>query len=887
MCLILPFLFINNYNIDCTLNDLGDNWKNDIGKLKSGDTWILSPFIIDDNGSGDYTWDEAVLQPWCSGTGSKGNPYIIENVTVDSVGLINCIEIRNSNSYFILRFCDIIAINYAAIKLENVSNGILTENDCSFSSQKIWLVNSFNNTIFKNTFNGTSYYYDECYGIRLERSSYNSIIENDLFYGGHHPGIFLNESSDNTIKANHIHYFAQDAIFLIDSHNNSLKENYIELFAWGSGFYLENSDNNTILDNSALVRGDAGLELINCKYNNISGNYLGSGIRIRGNLLEASSQYIDNSNYGGSKLIYYFVNTTGLNSANLPDLGQLILVNCQNSNISDLNIGNYVVEPISLLFCNNITISNVTVLNNNGDGIVLYFSNNSLIKDCILTDSDHYGILLEYSQNVKILSTNISYCGSYGIRLLNGCDNNTISGNYIFENYLGIELNGIINDGKNNIIENNTLYNNEWGGVWLFYRSNNIIERNKIFGTGKNPFEYGIRSSNYNIISNNLIKNHLSCGISVHNNNTIFQNKIFDNKDGLQLNGMFNNVINNTIYNNTQNGIFLEYSSYSNNTIWGNNISFNNGTGVYIKEGSFNLFYRNVFNNPIGINAKDNGNNNSWNNLNIGNYWEDYPYSDIDDDKIGDIPYIITGTSGSRDYYPIWEDADDSPFIIILSPENQSVLTNPPSFSVEIRDIELDKIWYTVDKGLINYTINGFTGVINQSIWDSLSDGELFLTFYANDSANNIGYNELILIKDTKAPIITIYKPETNEEIGRDAPAFKVFIDEAYIDTMWYSLNEGLTNYTFITNGTINEIAWQTIWDSKIDGDIIKIMFFANDSVGKIGSDYVVIKIFKPTDPFTEPTDSKIPGFNLQLILILILGFNILYFRKRKEKSHF
>ncbi|MFX1379861.1 MAG: hypothetical protein ACFFA4_12295 [Promethearchaeota archaeon] len=50
------------------------------------------------------------------------------------------------------------------------------------------------------------------------------------------------------------------------------------------------------------------------------------------------------------------------------------------------------------------------------------------------------------------------------------------------------------------------------------------------------------------------------------------------------------------------------------------------------------------------------GTNNQWDFYNIGNYWSDFAGVDVDDNGVGDTPYIITGGSGSQDNYPIWDD---------------------------------------------------------------------------------------------------------------------------------------------------------------------------------------------------------------------------------------
>ncbi len=104
--LILFSLSLNNVNFN-PINSTSDiEIKENAKNLKNSGYWELtSPIEIDDAGANNWTWAEG--EAWFGGgNGTQGNPYIIENVTIDvNNNFDNCISIQNSNKYLIIRNC--------------------------------------------------------------------------------------------------------------------------------------------------------------------------------------------------------------------------------------------------------------------------------------------------------------------------------------------------------------------------------------------------------------------------------------------------------------------------------------------------------------------------------------------------------------------------------------------------------------------------------------------------------------------------------------------------------------------------------------------------------------------------------------------------------------
>ncbi|GAG99405.1 unnamed protein product, partial [marine sediment metagenome] len=137
---------------------------------------VLSPFVIDDDGNGNFTWAEASNQIWCTGSGTFDDPYIIEKIVIYGDWSTNGLEIRNSNKYFEIKNCTIKdsgnSYNMGCIVLTNVMNGAIINNYLLNGFSGINLVASLNITIKGNIASGNGN------GIKLENSDANTISNN-------------------------------------------------------------------------------------------------------------------------------------------------------------------------------------------------------------------------------------------------------------------------------------------------------------------------------------------------------------------------------------------------------------------------------------------------------------------------------------------------------------------------------------------------------------------------------------------------------------------------------------------------------------------------------------------------------------------------------------
>jgi len=234
--------------------------------------------------------------------------------------------------------------------------------------------------------------------------------------------------------------------------------------------------------------------------------------------------------------------------------------------------------------------------------------------------------------------------------------------------------------------------------------------------------------------------------------------------------------------------------------------------------------------------------------------------------------YAIDDVGNLGSSYVIVNKLDPTPpTIVINSPTDTQVARLAPIFSLTIG--AYDSIWYTLDNGATNVTC-GISGQIDPTIWGGLSDSAYTLKFYANSSVGVIGTAEVLIYKDTTAPVINIIEPDSGDEYTTSIPVYEITPIDLHRDSVWYTVDNGLTNITITTFlGVINEDAWNALSYGPIT-----ITFYANDTVGNLGSSSVIVHKQAPVIP------PGIPGPYPTLILTIIFaGIIFLTWRQRKK----
>jgi parallel beta-helix repeat protein len=392
-------------------------------------------------------------------------------IDTGQVILANCDNIQIENQ--------IIVNGTVGILLGFSSNNFIRNNN--ISSQ---LLNGIN--LYSSTFNDIvdNYILNNARGIALLLSSNNSITNNNLTYNNYH-GVLISSSQDNFINNNTISFNTWIGVDLIESSNNNIIADNNITWNGDEGIWVRSSfyniivgnnisineqgistvfcDNLTIINNTISSNIWEGIQLqssfCNINGNNIwnnrygillsstinnnlkDNNFIKDGIFVYGSILpHFNSHNISTTNEVSGKPIYYYKDCKGVSIDNIP-IGQLILANCSNFNISNLVLDN-TDEAIQLLLSNYINIKNISITNNIF-GVWFYFSSNISITDCVISSNHFDGIFLRGTSS-NIFNNTISLNNRCGLSISSMSVNNQIYHNNFINN------SDHVGDGTNN-----------------------------------------------------------------------------------------------------------------------------------------------------------------------------------------------------------------------------------------------------------------------------------------------------------------------------------------------------------------------------------------------------------------------------------------------------
>jgi parallel beta-helix repeat protein len=345
--------------------------------------------------------------------------------------------------------------------LLNCSNITVENQDLTNISVGIVLLGTEGSIISNNTVSNNS-----LFGIHLKSSSSNTISGNTVCYNDD-DGIRLVSSRNSTISGNTVCYNDDDGIRLDSSCNSTITGNTICNNRLG-GIGLFHSSNSTIAANN-VCNNSGGITLSYSSNNNTitSNTFVNDGLFV----YDSYQNRVEDNRVNSKPLVYL----EDVSNYKVEDTGQVILVNCNNITVENLDLSDTYVG-IGLWETEDSTISNNRVCNNSY-GIDLFFSSNNTITGNTICNNYDDCIFLLYSSNNKIYL------------------NNFINNSY---NFYSEESTNIWNSkGKITYTHNGSTFTNYLGNYWSNYKEK-YPDGEGIDGTGILDTPYSINSDKDN-----------------------------------------------------------------------------------------------------------------------------------------------------------------------------------------------------------------------------------------------------------------------------------------------------------------------------------------------------------------------------------------------------
>jgi len=499
-----------------------------------------------------------------TGSGTNYDPYVIENLMIDSQKDGSPIEIHSTSRYLVLRNLIVTGAHYI---YENNDGGIELYQCTNVNITQCILVRNEFGTHLNNVsdcyiFNNTAAYNWQ-HGIYTRGSRRVHIFENTLHNGNN--GIHTDGDASFEIYNNHI-YNNNVGIKLPHSNSFIISRNNITANS-EMGILVYRSTTSTFSDNNITNNQIHGIYLDGCIFNNIKQNTI-SGSN--------SGVYFNNSNFNAIRDNFFSDNLVDIIEENSQKNSDTILLHPKIYLDGDAELDAFE--------------------NKTGSGT----SNDPYVISNLLIDSSWTGSAIEIHniESYLILQENvlIHSGGDWeGAIKIDHCFNIVIKNTQMFQNDAGV----IIDYSSNCKVQNNYFYEN-WGiGISLQQSNFSIVEKNQIdtCGTGINLDSASRNEISFNTISNTYFwEDQTGMYFWMSESNTVSNNYIEKTERGIYLieNSYNNEISGNTIINNSLYGIYLENSHFQ--SIEFNHISGSN-YGIFLNSSNYNIFKGNRFSN--------------------------------------------------------------------------------------------------------------------------------------------------------------------------------------------------------------------------------------------------------------------------------------------------
>jgi parallel beta-helix repeat protein len=487
--------------------------------------------------------------------------------------------------------------------------------------------------------------------------------------------------------------------------------------------------------------------------------------------------------------------------------------------------GNGTGEGFSLYGVDNVTIKN-TNIKGFDRGVHFYSTHQSSIIGNNITENNYIGVSLFGSNNV-LSGNNVSANNGDGIRL-ELSSYNTLSANVLKGNLQGIFL----DHSWNNTLVGNSISENTGVGICLSSSSNNSIHHNNLASNTNQILIMHYGDPSVNVWDNGFEGNYWSNYTSLDSDRDGIGDVQYvidvGNIDNYPLSGMFSGfkAIGNfvTVISNSTLNDFEYFGSNHTIRMHVSNIITDQSHGfcrVCIPHELLNVtgIQVTIDNGAVAVldanfNVADNGTHR----------WIYFAYE--------------------HSTHEVLIQSDTTPPVIhVILPENKTYSVNSVSMAITV-DESTSWIGYSLN-GKSNVTVPGNTTLAQ------LPEGSHTMRVYANDTAGNMGFSNLVYFTvDTVPPNVVVLSPEDRIYATNLVPLnFK-----AGEEVSWRSYSvDGQNNVTIAGNTTLASLA---------DGTHTVIVY-VNDTVGNMGASAAIRFVIDTLPPniagvFQDPSDSTV-----------------------------
>ena len=372
-------------------------------------------------------------QGW-PGNGSVDDPYVIENLSIESGSF--AIRIESTTVYFIIRNCHRQGIG--ALDFTNVTNGRVE--NCHFNDTYSSVHDSDNCEFIFSVFMGAQLYISDSSCCR---------VDNCTFQGR---GLSIDQSANCSVTNSTFSGCEWEAIRVYASEfceiaRNVLHNNNLAIYCYAVDCRI---CCNLVYENRYGIRLDGSNRTTvgeNVMWNN-------------GFLLEGSGvDYFEGNSVNGKPLGYFHALENEVISGN--SYGQLILVDCRKTVVQG-GIYNNVTAGVQLHFCTDCVLDDVLAANNSWSGAYLDRSPNCTIARSRMIDNLEYGILIEKSNQTTISNNRIENNRGYGLSLRRSSRCYILNNSFV-ENHIGINFYTV----QNCTVIDNLIVHNSGYGIYL------------------------------------------------------------------------------------------------------------------------------------------------------------------------------------------------------------------------------------------------------------------------------------------------------------------------------------------------------------------------------------------------------------------------------------